>query len=147
MSARVARLRTRLVAERREDDDGSARPRHAGTRAGMLPPEAFHLYRLQVLDLHDNQLEGGLHMNIASMSGLTHLDLRDNQLEGRLPSTLSYLIRLETLLLNGNALEALPDDELQSYTDIQRFLYCVGCNEKEPPVAVAHAMRGDEVAI
>ena len=47
-----------------------------------------------------------------------------------------------------NALEALPDDELQSYTDIQRFLYCVGCNEKEPPVAVAHVgMRGDEVAI
>ena len=113
----------------------------------MLPPEAFHLYRLQVLDLHDNAIAGGLHADVANLSSLTHLDLRDNQLEGRLPGPFSYLIRLETLLLNGNALEALPDDELKSYQDVQRFLYCVGCNDKEPPVAVAHAMRGDGVAI
>ncbi|XP_074308669.1 putative inactive receptor kinase At5g10020 [Silene latifolia] len=65
---------------------------------------------LEVLDLSDNSLEGGLSKEIDSLGGLKILNLAKNSLSGHIPDSLDNIKGLESLDLSDNQFEGhLPN--------------------------------------
>ncbi|KAH9623480.1 hypothetical protein KSS87_012705 [Heliosperma pusillum] len=69
---------------------------------------------LEVLDLSDNSLEGGLSKEIDSLGGLKTLNLAKNSLSGQIPDSLVNIKGLESLDLSDNQFEGHLPDKLPS---------------------------------
>ncbi|KAG6626448.1 hypothetical protein CIPAW_15G048900 [Carya illinoinensis] len=75
----------------------------------MLPDQIGNLFRLKVLNISYNRIEGELPSNRSQWTQLKILDLTENNIEGRIPEELSYLTKLEALKLGKNLLSgAIP---------------------------------------
>ncbi|XVE83227.1 hypothetical protein DITRI_Ditri16bG0070700 [Diplodiscus trichospermus] len=69
---------------------------------------------MELLDLSNNSLMGGLPSEIGNMGRLKLLDLAGNKLSGQLPSELSKLTNLEYLDLSGNNFKGKIPDKLST---------------------------------
>lgn len=72
--------------------------------SGVLSNRIVGLVNLKVLELNNNELEGGLPEEVGKMATLEQLLLFCNRLNGTLPSSLSNCTRLKTLNLRDNSL-------------------------------------------
>ena len=76
---------------------------------GNIPAQLGGLTRLEVLDLHDNELSGPIPLDLGNLAALDlaaldRLSFYGNQLSGSIPPELGNLVNLEGLLLNDNRL-------------------------------------------
>ena len=77
---------------------------------GSIPATYGRLESLEILDLHDNMLDGFLPDSLARLSKLRELDLSTNDLKGAIPVAWGGLENLEILTLSNNRLNgAIPD--------------------------------------
>ena len=60
----------------------------------IFKPELGSLSNLTELDLHDNNLSGGIPAELGSLSNLTRLELGNNELSGEIPAELGSLSNL-----------------------------------------------------
>ena len=71
------------------------------------------------LDLSDNNLAGGIPVELTGLPNLVRLDLSNNPLGGEIPSELGALSNLEGLGLAGNDLTRGIPVELTGLTELQ----------------------------
>ena len=71
---------------------------------GTIPMDLASLILLQRLNLADNDLTGSIPSQLGNLSNLDSLSLHDNSLDGEVPEQLGDLTALRTLRLNGNSL-------------------------------------------
>ncbi|MFV0393408.1 MAG: hypothetical protein ACK5LC_03285, partial [Coprobacillaceae bacterium] len=66
---------------------------------------------ITILQLHTNQLEGSIPLNIGNMTNLVSLYLHTNQLSGTIPASITSLSNLNLLYLSVNQLSgSIPSD-------------------------------------
>ncbi|KAK9713337.1 hypothetical protein RND81_06G020600 [Saponaria officinalis] len=78
---------------------------------------------LEILDLSDNSLEGGLSKKIGSLGKLKILNLAKNSLSGHIPGSLADIDGLESLDLSNNHFEGNLPDTLPSSLKILNVTY------------------------
>lgn len=99
--------------------------------AGVLPPTFFNLNpKLQVLDLHGNELMGPLPADVNTNTKLNFLALHKNQLDGAVPPTLKNLEALQHLDLSDNLFVSTLPEDMGELTEL-KYLF-VGNNNYEP---------------
>ncbi|XP_038976756.1 phytosulfokine receptor 1-like [Phoenix dactylifera] len=81
---------------------------------GTVPPELFHLRRLEVLDLNSNDFTGDLGQGISNLTSLSYLDVSFNQFTGFIPDSFHGLQRLESFSAESNSLEGRLPNSLSS---------------------------------
>lgn len=77
--------------------------------------------KLEVLDLSDNCLEGGLPTSLRSLLLLRTFSAADNELSGELPSFLGDFTMLTKLTLNGNKFNGPIPRELGKLVSLERL--------------------------
>lgn len=88
---------------------------------GELPADFFDLVNLVVVDLHKNNLKGGLSSEIRKLNQLQVLCLSDNELEGALPNSLYRISSLKVVLLNSNKLSGNLSSEIVNLNVLQNL--------------------------
>ena len=84
---------------------------------GAHPDELGQCVALEDLQLHENQLTGGVPASLGKCAKLKTLKLEKNQLKGRVPDELGQCGALEVLSLSENQLEGVvPATELAALT-------------------------------
>ncbi|KAL9241486.1 hypothetical protein vseg_015596 [Gypsophila vaccaria] len=78
---------------------------------------------LEILDLSDNSLEGGLSKKIGSLGKLKLLNLAKNSLSGHIPASLADIDVLESLDLSNNRFEGNLPDTLPSNLKVLNVTY------------------------
>ncbi|XP_038976598.1 phytosulfokine receptor 1-like [Phoenix dactylifera] len=81
---------------------------------GTVPPELFHLRRLEVLDLNSNGFTGDLGQGISNLTSLSYLDVSFNQFTGFIPDSFHGLQRLESFSAESNSFEGRLPNSLSS---------------------------------
>lgn len=86
-----------------------------------LPDDVFSLSNLQVLEVPNSQLRGGIPTLIGQLHKLQRLELRWNQLTGALPSELGLLTSLQELDLSYNDFTGSLPLEIGSMSNLQEL--------------------------
>ncbi len=73
--------------------------------SGRVSPSLGNLSFLRGLDLHENQLVGGIPMELGRLSRLQWLNMSKNHLDGRIPEALGRCNKLKRLDLSDNQLQ------------------------------------------
>ncbi|XP_008775246.2 phytosulfokine receptor 1-like [Phoenix dactylifera] len=81
---------------------------------GTVPPELFHLRRMEVLDLNSNNFTGELGKGISNLTSLSYLDVSFNRFTGFIPDSFHGLQRLESFSAESNRLEGRLPNSLSS---------------------------------
>ncbi len=77
---------------------------------GQIPPELFHLPKIEHIALSYNSLSSTIPDSIGNATRLHYLTIDANHLEGEIPRSITKLQLLETLRLNSNKLNgSIPD--------------------------------------
>ncbi len=77
---------------------------------GQIPPELFHLPKIEHIALSYNDLTSTIPDSVGNATRLHYLTIDANRLEGKIPQNITKLRLLETLRLNGNLLTgSIPD--------------------------------------
>ena len=85
---------------------------------GELPSELASLTRLSELDLSSNELSGQIPSELASLTRLSELDLSSNELSGQIPSELASLTQLWRLHLHSNELSGQIPSSIGKLTNL-----------------------------
>jgi Leucine-rich repeat (LRR) protein len=99
---------------------------------GTLPTELGKLTELEILVLHNNELEGSIPAEFGGMLSLEKLDLENNNLSGELPPELGNLTQLKILNLRSNYFSGPLPTELGQLTNLEGLL--LNNNNFEGPV-------------
>jgi len=75
---------------------------HDNDLEGPIPSTESTDYPIQYMLLHNNGFSGKLHNNIANLESLTRLDVSNNELTGPMPESISDMTQLEYLYLANN---------------------------------------------
>ena len=106
----------------REDRHGSVQTLelHDNELRGGLPSELSALTDLYKLDLSYNALTGTLPKSLGSLYRLRELDLRDNHITGTIPKTYGHdLSNLRQLILHDNNLEGKIPNEIEHMVELR----------------------------
>ena len=88
--------------------------------AGMVPASFNDLVGLQVLNLRDNDLTGGI-PDLSALDNLEILNLKGNMLSGEIPATLADMDMLDYLWLYDNDLTGMIPAELGSVATLRQI--------------------------
>jgi hypothetical protein len=107
---------------KKEDRHGSVQTLelHDNELRGGLPSELSALTDLYKLDLSHNALTGTLPKSLGSLDRLRELDLRDNHITGTIPNTYGHdMSNLRQLILRDNHLEGEIPTEIEHMVDLR----------------------------
>jgi Leucine-rich repeat (LRR) protein len=86
---------------------------------GTLP---IHFFNLEILDLHDNDLEGGIPKPVHTAYPLKYLLLHNNRISGVLHNSIAYIKSLTRLDVSNNELTGPLPESIADMKDMQ-YLY------------------------